>query len=109
MSSGEEEEVESFEDAERFVLTDDEGNEETYVVMAIAEIDGKDYALLAAEDDLESPSEEMAVFVFEYRRDDDGVVDLVDIEDEAKQEEVYNHFAELMDLEESEDSEESEA
>jgi uncharacterized protein YrzB (UPF0473 family) len=105
MAGGEEEESVQFEDAERFVLTDDEGKEETYVVMAIAEIDGKDYALLAAEEDLEAPSEEMAVYVFEYARDGDGNVDLVDIADEAKQEEVYNYFAELMELDDGEDEE----
>ncbi len=102
MSNGEDE-VQSFEDAERFVLTDEEGNEETYVVMALAEIEGVDYALLAAEGDIDSPSDEMAVYVFEYRRDADGVVELVDIEDEAKQEEVYNHFAELMELEDADE------
>jgi|GEM_PF-6587019 len=97
----------SFEDAERFVLTDDDGKEETYVVMAIAEIDGKDYALLAAEEDVTGDSDvfsdEMAVYVLEYGKDADGNPDLTDITDEALQEEVYNHFAALMGLEEDDE------
>jgi uncharacterized protein YrzB (UPF0473 family) len=103
--SREEVSTEGFEDAERFILTDDEGHDETYVIMAIAELDGKDYAMLAQEDDLESPAEEMAVYVFEYARDGDGNVGLLDIEDETKQEEVYNYFAELMKIKDGETDE----
>ena len=87
-----------FADAERFELTED-GVKQTWVVLAIAEHGGSDYALLAPEADLLNDAEDMEVSVFRYLRDDDGNKSLEDVSDERLYEQVYAQFAELMGLE----------
>ena len=87
-------------DAERFVLEGEEGGEQTWVVLAVTELAGKDYALLAAEADLESDEADMDVVVFEYHRDDDGTR-LGEISDEARYEQAYRELATLMGIEDA--------
>jgi hypothetical protein len=87
-----------FADAERFELEED-GKKQTWVVLAITEHGGSEYALLAPEADLLADSEDMEVAVFRYLRDDDGNKSLEDVADERLYEQVYGHFSELMGLE----------
>jgi hypothetical protein len=91
-----------FADAERFSI-DGEAGSETWVMLAMAEVEGVDYALLAKESDLAASSTDMDVAVFRYLRDDDGERSLGDVGDEVTYERVYAHFAELMGLEDSDD------
>lgn len=93
----------AFEHAERFVLEGEDGVEETWVMLAIHEIDGQEYALLASEAGLNGPEDDMDVVVFRYDRAGDGQTELVEIEDEALYERVYEQFAELMGLEEADE------
>lgn len=93
----------AFEHAERFVLEGEDGVEETWVLLAIHEIEGHEYALLASEKGLNGPGDDMDVVVFRYDREPDGQTELVDIEDEGLYERVYAEFAELMGLEDAEE------
>lgn len=89
-------------DAERFVLDGEEG-EQTWVVLAVTELSGTDYALLAAENDLASSEGDMDVVVFEYHRDDEGSR-LGEISDEVRYEEAYRELATLMGIEDAVDN-----
>lgn len=89
-----------FADAERFEL-EDEGKKQVWVLLALTERGGKSYGLLAPEDELGGGEGDMAVMVFEYRRDDDGERSLHDISDESLYESLYAEFAETMGLESS--------
>jgi uncharacterized protein YrzB (UPF0473 family) len=99
----------AFRDAERFVLEDDDGHEETFLVLAVAEYQGRDYALLAPESGAENPDpeRELEVVVFEYVRGNDGP-ELREVESEEKQEAVFAVFQELMELEDEDDEDEDE-
>ena len=97
----------AFRDAERFVLEDDDGHEETFLVLAVAEYQGRDYALLAPESGAENPDpeRELEVVVFEYVRGNDGP-ELREVESEEKQEAVFAVFQELMELEDEDEDDE---
>ena len=95
-------EEEDDEGVETIVVVDEEGNELECALLALAEVDGVEYALLAevAElDDEESETLEMLIFV--YEEDEDGNVELSGLEDEETFEKVRTLFAQMM--EESED------
>lgn len=94
------EDAQAFRDAERFVLEDDDGHEETFLVLAVAEYEGRDYALLAPESGAENPDpdRELEVVVFEYVRGNEGP-ELREVDSEEKQEAVFAVFQELMELE----------
>jgi hypothetical protein len=95
--------IEPFADAERFTV-DEDGDPQTLVVLAKATLEGHDYALLADESDLESEGTDMGVFVYEVIRN--GMIrDLKEIGDEAKEDEIYAYFADLMGLEEDDEDE----
>jgi len=96
--------IKPFADAERFVLEGDEGQEQTWVVLAISEVGSKEYALLAPEQDLVGGDGDMEVCVFEYRRGGEHGTELGDIEDETQYERVYRHLADLMGLEDAQDN-----
>lgn len=98
----------AFRDAERFVLEDDDGHEETFLVLAVAEYQGRDYALLAPESGAENPDpeRELEVVVFEYVRGNDGP-ELREVDSEEKQEAVFAVFQELMELEDEDEDEDS--
>ena len=90
-------------DAERFVLEDDAG-EQTWVVLAIHEVKGAEYALLVPEEELADSRDDMEVAVFRYVRGADGSKSLEAVEDEAKYEAIYEEFAQMLGLEASEDN-----
>jgi uncharacterized protein YrzB (UPF0473 family) len=98
---GEEEtldETSSFDDAERVVMVGEDGTEQTYVVLAVLDVDGTDYAMLASEGELAEDAGDMTVFLFEYGEDDDGRPVLSEIDDDDRYDEVYRMCASLVDL-----------
>lgn len=83
LKEGTEEECESAEDEEEediVILTDAEGNEVEYQLLAIVEVDGENYALLTPD---EEEAESTEVFIFRYEQDEDGGDVYSDVEDEA--------------------------
>lgn len=83
-------------DLDRVVLTDDDGTI-TWVVLADDQIDGHVFAIAADEADLDSPAEDMNVAVF--RSSGRGASrTLTVIEEDALEERVFDHFAQLMGL-----------
>lgn len=89
-----------FADAERFSLEED-GKIVVWVVLAITDRDGRQYALLAPEGDLGGGEGDMDVMICEYLRDGDGNRSLKDVTDEALYESVYREIATNMGLEDS--------
>jgi uncharacterized protein YrzB (UPF0473 family) len=90
-------------DAERFVL-EDEAGDQTWVVLAIHEVKGVEYALLVPEAELADSRDDMEVAVFRYVRGGDGHKSLEAVEDEAKYEAIYEEFAQLLGLESSDEN-----
>ena len=84
-----------FADAERFELQGEDGGDQVWVVLAISEFEGIQYALLAPESELGGGDGDMEVSVFEYHRGDDGS-ELKELTDEALYERVYRHMADLV-------------
>lgn len=69
-----EEEDEDFEDDEDDdirMLVDEEGNEHPCILLAVLDHEGKEYAMLVPEDQYNDESDEMEVYVFEYKLDGD--------------------------------------
>lgn len=96
-------EIEPYADAERFEIEGDDGSPETWVALAVAEVGGTEYALLAAEKSLEDDNaDDMDVMIVEYRRGEDPR--LGDVPDDATYERAWQHFSEIMGLESSGES-----
>lgn len=88
---------------DRIVVVDDEGNELNCAVLAVAEIDGVDYALLAEEASLaDEESDTLELLIFEYAEEDEAVV-LTGIEDQEVFDKVRDFFAEMMENDEDEE------
>jgi uncharacterized protein YrzB (UPF0473 family) len=99
---------EEIDDDDRVVLVDDEGNERAFVVLAVAEVNEVDYALLAPEDQMSEEGDgDLELFIFRYVTDDDGNETFAGIEDDSVYEEVHKVFAELMNLDGEDDGEEA--
>jgi hypothetical protein len=92
-----------FADAERFALEED-GQRIVWVVLAITEREGLQYALLAPEKDLGGGDGDMDVMICEYHRDEDGTRRLADVTDNAVYEAVYREMATNMGLEDAVDN-----
>ncbi len=84
-------------------FTDEDGVEHRCVILAVAEVEDADYALLAPIDQLEDDtSEELELFIFAYGEDEDGLETFSYIDNEERYELVRSFFATLMDSEEEE-------
>jgi hypothetical protein len=83
-------------DAERFPVREPDGKMSTFVVIASAQLDGIEVALLADEAEIGSPSDDMGLYVYGVRDEPVGraLFELADDDEER----YYQHFAELMGL-----------
>ena len=79
------------------VLVDEEGNERTCVLLAIVEYEEHDYAMLTPVEELESDKEEMEVYLFEYRQDEEAE-HFIAIEDDELYQKVASYCGTLMEL-----------
>lgn len=70
------------------VLTDDDGEVEEYVFVALIEVEGLEYAIMALKEELDNRVEDPELFLFEYSEDEDGEEVYSDIEDEELFEKV---------------------
>jgi len=90
-------ESEEIEDDELVPIVDDEGVERACVVLAVAEVEGQDYALLAPADQLsDEEGEDLELFLFTYEVDEDGTEVFGGIEDEDVYEKVRDYFSTLL-------------
>lgn len=109
--------VDSFDESEDLegddvvTIVDEDGNERDCVVLAVAEVDGQDYALLAPADQLEDEEgQELELFIFTYDldEDDDETEVFGFVEDEAVYEKVRDFFSTLINQDEVEDEDDDE-
>ena len=81
---------------DRITVIDDEGNELHCAVIAVAELDGTDYALLAEESSLaDDESDTLELLIFQYEEGEQGEVVLTGIESEETFEMVQAFFQDL--------------
>lgn len=83
-------------DAERVVLTGADG-EVSFVVLAVLDNEGSDFALVCREDDL---GDDAGAYVFAYGTDSNGAAVLSVVEDDDRYDEMVHLFADLIDDEE---------
>ena len=89
---------------DRITVEDEDGNELHCAVIAVAELAGTDYALLAEESSLaDEDSDTLELLIFQYEEGEDGGVVLTGIESEETFEMVQAFFQDL--LENSDDAE----
>jgi len=92
------EEEEESNEMDRITVVDDEGNELNCAVIAVAEVGGTDYALLAEETSLaDEDNDTLELLIFEYDEDEEsGGVVLTGIESEETFQMVQAFFQELL-------------
>lgn len=105
--------LDSFDDSEEVdedelvTIVDEAGTERTCVVLAVADVDGRDYALLAPAAQLEDEGgEELELFIFTYDLDDEENEVFGYVDDEAMYEKVREFFSTLIVEQQDEDEEE---
>lgn len=97
-------ESEEFDDDEVVTIVDEDGEERDCMVLAVADVDGVDYALLAPADQLKDDEEgELELFIFTYEVDDDETELFGYVEDEDTYERVRAFFSTLIGEEQGED------
>jgi len=79
-------------------LVDEDGNEHEFVVLAIVDMDGSEFAMLAPLDQVDDDSEpELELFLFTYQETEDGYAEFGEIEDDATYQAVQAYCATLLD------------
>lgn len=101
-------------DMEIITLPDSEGNERDFALMTLVELEEGTFAVLAPVDQLESDDPSIDLYAYTYEEDEDGGIDLDEIEDEAILEKVFALAEEMLfgdedDDEDDEDGEEDDA
>ena len=83
---------------DRVTLVNEDGEELQFVLLAVIEHEGQDYAMLAPEAQLvDEAGEELEIYLFTYDIDDEGLETYGPIEDDATYEAVREFCATLMD------------
>lgn len=106
--------LESFDESEavqteEVVVIHDGENERHCIVLAIAEMNGDEFAMLAPQDQLADGDEDeeesdLELFLFRYRVDEKGNEVFEGIEDDTLFERVRDFFSTLIDTDEDEDA-----
>ena len=95
------EELDEGTDLEVVSFTDEDGKDYTAAILAVVEVEGEDYAILAPVDQLEDDSsDELELFLFAYGETEDGQEFFQYIEDEAIYNKVRDVASELLSSEE---------
>lgn len=84
---------------EMLTLTDEDGNEHTFSVVDILEVDGSEYTILLPFESGEEDDEEAVILRIDT--DENGNDVLVDIEDDEEWEKVADTWASMADDEEA--------
>jgi uncharacterized protein YrzB (UPF0473 family) len=97
-------ESEDLDDDDKVTLIDENGVEMHMVILAVADHEGQDYALLAPEDQvLDEDAEELELMIFQYDCDDEGNESFSSVDDESLYDKLRELFSEIVDTEESEE------
>ncbi len=89
-----------FADAERVCLAGADGRPAQFVVLAMLDLLGQDYAMMAREEELAAATDgDLSVYLFGLEWDDDGAPHLSIIDNDDLYAEVFHLFAALDDEE----------
>jgi len=87
-----------FDESDLVTLVDEDENEHDFVVLAIVEMDDRQFAMLAPKDQVDDDSEpELELFLFTYAEGEDGIAEFGEIETDELYEAVQAYCATLVD------------
>ncbi len=105
-----EDKVDSFDESDEMdedivVITDEEGKSYNCMVLAVMEVDGREYAMLSPVEGLEGEEgDDVELFLFTYDQDEENEQETFGpIDDDATYEKVREAFAELMEQSDEDD------
>lgn len=79
-------------------LVDEDGAEHEFVVLAVVELEDRQFAMLSPLDQVvDDTTDEMELFLFTYNETDEGYAEFGEIEDDALYEAVQTYCATLID------------
>ncbi len=85
-------------------LVDEDGNEHEFVVLAVVEMEGDEFAMLSPIEQVEDEeTAELELFLFTYKETEEGYVEFGEIEDDEVYQAVQAYCATLLDTEDAED------
>jgi len=84
-----------FREEELLELEDEDGNSRTFALLAVVEVDGQNFAMLAPHQEMLESEEQLEVALFAYEEDAEGAT-YTDIEDEALFERVREYCVALL-------------
>ena len=84
-----------FREEELLELEDEDGNSRTFALLAVVEVDGQNFAMLAPHEEMLESDEQLEVALFAYEEDEEGAT-YSDIEDEALFERVREYCIALL-------------
>jgi uncharacterized protein YrzB (UPF0473 family) len=88
---------------EPVVLVDEQGEEHTFIVIDVIEVDDKEYAILQPQDDELDDDEEPEAIILRFDTDSDGEEVLSDIDDDDEWEKVADAWQDIMDNEKNDE------
>jgi len=88
-----------FDNDEKIVLVDEQGEEHEFVLIDVLEVDGQEYAIL---EPLDADTEETEAIILKVTKDEDGEDVLIDIEDDEEWEKVADAWQDLIEEDEEE-------
>lgn len=93
-------------ESENIILVDEDGEEHTFTMLDVIEVNGCEYAILQPVEEEESDDdEEPEAVILKIDTDEDGEEILVDIEDDDEWERVADAWQEVIDEDEEEEEE----
>ena len=84
-------------------LVDEDGNSETFELLASFDMDGKPYLAVADTEEEEEDPESVEVLFLRIEEDEDGNDVYVPVDDDAEADAAFASFMELVDAEEDEE------
>ena len=89
-------------DSEDVILVDEEGEEHTFTMLDVIEVDGNEYAILQPVDDDPDDDEEPEAIILKIETDENGEEVLIDIEDDDEWEKIADAWQDAMENEKDE-------
>ena len=89
-------------ESDTVVLVDEEGEEHSFEMLDIIELDGNEYAILRPLDDEMDDEDEPEAVILKIETDENGEEVLTDIEDDDEWEKVADAWQEAMESEDDE-------
>ncbi|MCL1804444.1 MAG: DUF1292 domain-containing protein [Clostridiales bacterium] len=85
-------------ESENIILVDEEGEEHTFIMLDVIEVDGGEYAILQPLDE-DVDEEEAEAVILKIDKDENGEEILTDIEDDDEWEKVADAWQDAMEAE----------